>query len=104
MAIDVLSSVTLRGMQSPETLYQKATSFIKQLYQELDLSGMEERLNEIKIEIEQSGTYTHSFQELEHGVRIAWRNSNCTNPTLMTRNNSIKFIRWMPDWFYELSY
>jgi nitric-oxide synthase len=76
MAIDVLSSVTLRGMQSPETLYQKATSFIKQLYQELDLSGMEERLNEIKIEIEQSGTYTHSFQELEHGVRIAWRNSN----------------------------
>jgi nitric-oxide synthase len=63
-------------MQSIETLFQKASSFIKALYQELDLPGIEERLNEVKTEIENTGTYTHTFQELEQGVRMAWRNSN----------------------------
>jgi nitric-oxide synthase len=63
-------------MQSIETLFQKAASFIKALYQELDLPGIEERLNEVKNEIEKTGTYTHTFQELEQGVRMAWRNSN----------------------------
>jgi nitric-oxide synthase len=63
-------------MQSSETLFQKATSFIKALYQELDLPGIEERLNDVNNEIEKTGTYTHTFQELEHGVRMAWRNSN----------------------------
>ncbi|MEY3059250.1 MAG: hypothetical protein RL000_602 [Bacteroidota bacterium] len=76
MVIDVLSSVTLRGMQSPETLYQKASSFINSLYLELDLAGIDVRLNEVKNEIENTGTYTHTFQELEHGARMAWRNSN----------------------------
>jgi nitric-oxide synthase len=63
-------------MQSIETLFQKAASFINALYQELDISGVDERVNEVKNEIEKTGTYTHTFQELEHGVRMAWRNSN----------------------------
>jgi len=63
-------------MQSTEILFQKATSFITVLFQELDMSGVEERLSEVKNEIEKTGTYTHTFQELEHGVRMAWRNSN----------------------------
>ena len=63
-------------MQSIETLFQKAASFINALYQELDIPGVDERVNEVKNEIEKTGTYTHTFQELEHGVRMAWRNSN----------------------------
>ena len=63
-------------MQSTETLFQKAASFINALYQELDIPGVDERVNEVKNEIEKTGTYTHTFQELEHGVRMAWRNSN----------------------------
>lgn len=63
-------------MQATETLFQKAASFILALYQELDLPGAENRLIEVKNEIEKTGTYTHTFQELEHGVRMAWRNSN----------------------------
>ena len=63
-------------MQTAEHLYQKASSFIHQLYQELGLDGSEERLDEIKKEIDTKGTYSHSYQELEHGVRMAWRNSN----------------------------
>jgi len=63
-------------MQSTETLFQKAASFINALYQELDIPGVDERVNEVKNEIEKTGIYTHTFQELEHGVRMAWRNSN----------------------------
>lgn len=63
-------------MQTADQLYQKAYSFIQQLYQELGLAGMEERLIQIKKEIQQTGTYTHHFEELEHGARMAWRNSN----------------------------
>lgn len=63
-------------MQNADQLYQKAYTFIHQLYQELDLTGAEERLIEIKNEIQKTGTYTHYFEELEHGVRMAWRNSN----------------------------
>jgi nitric-oxide synthase len=34
-----------------------------------------ERWTEIEYAIEQSGTYQHTFEELVHGARVAWRNS-----------------------------
>lgn len=34
------------------------------------------RLLQIEQEIHQTGTYKHTFEELEHGARMAWRNSN----------------------------
>ena len=33
-------------------------------------------MKEILIEIEKTGTYEHTFEELVHGSRMAWRNSN----------------------------
>ena len=33
-------------------------------------------MKEISIEIEKTGTYEHTFEELVHGSRMAWRNSN----------------------------
>ncbi|KAL7536363.1 hypothetical protein ACHAXR_010088 [Thalassiosira sp. AJA248-18] len=40
----------------------------------------DERINEIKSLIIATGTYTHTFDELEHGARVAWRNSpKCSN-------------------------
>ena len=63
-------------MKAPTALYQKASSFLEQVYKELDLPALEIRLAEIQQEIELTGTYTHTFEELEHGARMAWRNSN----------------------------
>ncbi|MEH7657417.1 nitric oxide synthase oxygenase, partial [Bacillus velezensis] len=37
---------------------------------------IEERIKEIQVEIEKTGTYEHTFEELVHGSRMAWRNSN----------------------------
>ena len=63
-------------MKAKTVLYQKAASFIKQVHDELELDGLEQRLRAIQQEIDSTGTYIHSFQELEHGARMAWRNSN----------------------------
>lgn len=57
-------------------LYAQAEPFVLQVYKELDLPQVEERLRDIKKEIDLTNTYTHSKEELEHGVRMAWRNSN----------------------------
>ena len=63
-------------MSVNDDLYQRAKSFITDVFKELGISKLEERLSEIKNEIDVTGTYTHRFSELEHGVRMAWRNSN----------------------------
>ncbi|MCA0985064.1 nitric oxide synthase oxygenase [Halobacillus yeomjeoni] len=57
-------------------LHQKAESFIRQYYEELGLSGVEERLEHIHQSIRSRGTYDHTYEELEYGARVAWRNSN----------------------------
>lgn len=57
-------------------LKEKARVFIEEVYQELSLPFLEKRLHEVYSEIELSGTYIHTFEELEHGARMAWRNSN----------------------------
>ncbi|WP_142826924.1 nitric oxide synthase oxygenase [Planococcus soli] len=59
-------------------LLEEATDYIGICYEELGKSDYQkaERLLEIKSEIDHTGTYTHSFEELEHGARMAWRNNN----------------------------
>ncbi|UVI33829.1 nitric oxide synthase oxygenase [Paenibacillus spongiae] len=57
---------------------EESEAFIRACYRELGRSRAEteERVREVRGSIEGSGTYTHTFEELEHGARMAWRNSN----------------------------
>ena len=59
-------------------LWEAAKGFIAICYQELGKSSEEikARLHEIKEEIETTGTYTQTYDELSHGARMAWRNNN----------------------------
>ncbi|WP_025907531.1 MULTISPECIES: nitric oxide synthase oxygenase [Bacillaceae] len=60
-----------------QDLMIKASEFIHLCYIELDRAEeTAERLVQVQKEIEETGTYTHTFDELEHGARMAWRNSN----------------------------
>ncbi len=54
----------------------RAKEFICLFYQEKELSGTNARLKEIEDEIAETGTYTHTSEELEFGAKVAWRNSN----------------------------
>ncbi|AFZ73990.1 nitric oxide synthase oxygenase [Natronobacterium gregoryi] len=61
----------------PEDLYAEAEAFVRQCYAELENEDeIEPRLAEIRASIAESGHYEHTPEELEHGARMAWRNSN----------------------------
>lgn len=65
-------------MLGTRELFKAAQSFIEQAFVEMNKSPKEtrDRINEISSEIQQTGTYVHTFEELEHGAKMAWRNSN----------------------------
>lgn len=58
------------------SLLHEATAFLERFHQEQEQEGLEQRLTEVRDEIADTGTYTHTFPELEFGARVAWRNSN----------------------------
>ncbi|WP_017725854.1 nitric oxide synthase oxygenase [Halalkalibacterium ligniniphilum] len=64
-------------MNQAKELFHQATSFIEACYKEL---GKEEdivqRLTDIEFEINRYGYYEHTYEELSHGAKMAWRNSN----------------------------
>lgn len=57
-------------------LTTQAEKFITLYYQEIGLDGVEKRQKEIRKEIALTGTYHHTYDELEFGAKVAWRNSN----------------------------
>ncbi|WP_180547043.1 nitric oxide synthase oxygenase, partial [Staphylococcus haemolyticus] len=59
-------------------LLEEARRFIETMYHELNYnaSQRDNRLKEIEEEIQHTGTYTHTFDELAYGAKLAWRNSN----------------------------
>ncbi len=73
---DFLDEVEHMAISYP--LLQEAELFIKQCYMELGKDGAEaeQRLRDIDEAIRISGTYVHTTAELEHGAKMAWRNSN----------------------------
>ncbi len=61
-----------------EELKEKALEYIHLFFEEVGGTdeGRVKRETEILHEIEETGTYTHTFEELEYGAKVAWRNSN----------------------------
>jgi len=60
-----------------DDLLDEAERFVRRCYDELGKeSEIEPRLAEIEASIEERGHYEHTYEELEHGARMAWRNSN----------------------------
>jgi len=71
-----------------ETLIREAIEYLELYYHERydEMKGTtgfmpkEERINSVRNSIETSGTYAHTFDELQHGARVAWRNApKCSN-------------------------
>ncbi len=58
-------------------LFEQAEEFITLCYTELNKKeDIASRLQDIQEEINETNTYVHTFEELEHGAKVAWRNSN----------------------------
>jgi nitric-oxide synthase len=57
-------------------LYEEAAAFIGQFFHERGaVSALAPRLAEVEREIAETGGYTHSYEELSYGAKLAWRNS-----------------------------
>ncbi|MCM3761822.1 nitric oxide synthase oxygenase [Alkalihalobacillus oceani] len=63
---------------SADQVVTEAREFIQACYAELGKleSEAEERIRMIEEEIKKVGSYEHTLEELIHGARMAWRNSN----------------------------
>lgn len=65
-------------IKARRTITEEASHFIRTCYSELGKTTEETeiRLRQIDQDIEALGTYTHTADELKHGAKMAWRNSN----------------------------
>jgi len=70
-------SFTFYPMLVEELKIRKATEFFEQVAEELDWSHgkLSKRLLEVKLEINATGSYQHTSEEIELGARLSWRNS-----------------------------
>ena len=64
-------------MAQQERLLDAAREFIDQLAEELvwPATKVEKRWSEISHEIRATGTYTQTYEEIEYGAKLAWRNA-----------------------------
>ena len=71
-----ISGTTVPVLSKTE-VFEEATNFVTLLYTELRKKPEEidERLQIIKAEIDRTGTYVHTSEELTYGCKVAWRNS-----------------------------
>lgn len=92
-----LSSEEIDEASYIEILYNKAEDFYHQYYAEKSLGSPFQRLIEIRQEVEHSGTYTQTFEELEFGAKVAWRNSNRCVGRIYWKTLKIKDMRHIDD-------
>lgn len=60
------------------TLIHEASTFIENCYKELGKTKevTEQRIREVTNSIERDRTYSHTYEELEYGAKMAWRNNS----------------------------
>ncbi len=69
--------IQLNMLLDKSTILSSAEGFLKAYYNEIEQpENFSERWSQVKSDIEETGTYLHTADELVHGARMAWRNSN----------------------------
>jgi len=76
-----------------EELLRQASDFVLQFYKENSLGDHRQRLQNIREEIERTGTYVHTPEELTYGAKVAWRNSNRCIGRLFWRSLKVRDCR-----------
>lgn len=68
----------MEKLKESTLLLEEAAHFIETCYLELGKNEQEirSRVSAVDREIEATGSYEHTIEELQHGARMAWRNNN----------------------------
>lgn len=76
----------------------QAEGFLREAYAENpEFGDLAERLRAVRIEIEYTGTYRHTLDELTHGARVAWRNASRCIGRLYWRSLVVRDARHIED-------
>ncbi len=76
--LDRVINVIKLPQLNQERLLKKAKQFLDLIASEQawELEDRERRWQEIRQEVQATGTYTHSYEELAYGTQVAWRNAS----------------------------
>src|SRR5690349_19930222 len=78
----------------PPPLLAEAEDFLRMLHSEHpSLGPVQRRLEQVRREIAESGTYVHTPTELTFGARIAWRNASRCIGRLYWRSLLVRDLR-----------
>lgn len=78
----------------PEDMLLEARAYLQLFHQECDIAdAYHERFVEVETEIERSGTYWHTADELVYGARVAWRNSTRCIGRLHWKSLTVRDLR-----------
>jgi nitric-oxide synthase len=77
-----------------QELFLRALDYLQLFHQEQKTTGqLIGRLTEIQSEIEETGAYKQTYEELELGARVAWRNSTRCTGRLHWKTLSVRDMR-----------
>jgi nitric-oxide synthase, bacterial len=73
----------------------EAEAYLRLFHQERPAAGsVDARLRQVRAEIAETGTYTHTAEELAYGARVAWRNSSRCIARLYWPTLELRDCRW----------
>ena len=74
---------------------QEAIDYLTLFAKEQNLSSndLEQRLNRVYVEHQQTGVYWQTYKELVYGARVAWRNSNYCIGRIAWQNLIVRDLR-----------
>ncbi|WP_329128689.1 nitric oxide synthase oxygenase [Streptomyces sp. NBC_01476] len=79
-------------------VWRPAVEFLRLYHREQpDAGSLEDRLAEVRAELDDTGTYRHTGEELAFGARVAWRNSNRCIGRLYWRSLQVRDLRHLGD-------
>ena len=94
-----VTNVLRQPMINQQRILAKAKEYIDLIGDELawDAADSERRWTEIKREIQATGNYTHTYEELAYGAQLAWRNSAKCIGRISWRNMIVRDLRHVTD-------
>ncbi|AUD03325.1 nitric oxide synthase oxygenase [Spirosoma pollinicola] len=94
-----VTNVLRQPMINQQRILAQAKDYIDQISQELawDAADCDRRWSEIKLEIQATGSYTHTYEELAYGAQLAWRNSSKCIGRISWRNMIVRDLRHVTD-------
>lgn len=92
-------AVLRQPMLNRRRLLTRARDFLGQIAreQQWDPADYKQRWTEIKGEVNATGVYTHTYEELAYGAQIAWRNSGKCIGRISWQNLIVRDLRHVTD-------